>query len=282
VSKRFSFSKLGFILALAVASLWVLLPIYLTFVAASHTEQALLKAPIPFLPGNQFFHNLYEALFHGMSVTQGVPVYLMLLNSLVMATLIAVGKIGVSILSAYALVFFDLPFKRLFFFLIFSTLMLPVEVRIVPTFEVVASLNLLNHYAGLTLPLIASATATFLFRQFFMTLPLELFEAAKLDGASAMRIFVDIVLPLSKTNIAALFIIMFIYGWNQYLWPLVATTEESMSTIVMGIQHLASVADQIPAWHMIMTIVLCALVVPVLIILCMQRLFEKGLLESEK
>lgn len=282
MSKRFSLSKLGFITALTIASLWVLLPLYLTFVAASHTEQALLKAPIPFLPGGQFFHNLYEALFNGMSVTQGVPVYLMLLNSLVMATLIAVGKISVSILSAYALVFFDLPFKRLFFFLIFSTLMLPVEVRIVPTFEVVASLNLLNHYAGLTLPLIASATATFLFRQFFMTLPLELFEAAKLDGASAMRIFVDIVLPLSKTNIAALFIIMFIYGWNQYLWPLVATTEESMSTIVMGIQHLASVADQIPAWHMIMTIVLCALVVPVVIILCMQRLFEKGLLESEK
>lgn len=268
--------------ALSIAFLWVLLPLYLAFVAASHEQVAFMQAPIPFLPGHAFFKNVSEALFHGMKITNSAPVYLMLMNSFIMAFLIAFGKIAVSIFSAYALVFFDFPFKRAAFFVIFSTLMLPVEVRIVPTFEVVASLNLLNHYGGLALPLIASATATFLFRQFFLTLPLELIEAAKLDGASTMRIFYDIVLPLSKTNISALFIIMFIYGWNQYLWPLVATTQSDMTTIVMGIQGLANVADEVPAWHMIMTIVLCAMVVPVTVILLMQRQFEKGLLEIEK
>ncbi len=272
------FKKCLYYFALFIAFLWVFLPIYLAIVAASHDQSAFLHAPTPFFPGKYLFKNIREALFHGMKITHSAPVYLMLLNSFIMALLIATGKIAVSILSAYALVFFDFPYKRFAFFIIFSTLMLPVEVRIVPTFEVVSSLGLLNHYSGLALPLIASATATFLFRQFFLTLPLELIEAAKLDSAGTMRIFYDIVLPLSKTNISALFIIMFIYGWNQYLWPLVATTQGDMTTIVMGIQGLANVAE----WHMIMTIVLCAMVVPIAVILLMQRQFEKGLMEIEK
>jgi len=260
----------------------ILLPIYLAFVAASLQAQDFISAPTPFLPGGQFFHNIKTVLSEGMAVTGGHAVSTMLFNSFVMAMVIALGKIAVSLLSAYALIYFDFPFKKLMFWLIFLTLMLPVEVRIVPTFQVAANLNLLNSYAGLTLPLIASATATFLFRQFFMTLPPELLEAAKLDGAGPIHFFKDILLPVSKTNIAALFIIMFIYGWNQYLWPLVITTESKMSTIVMGIQYLAGVADQIPQWHYIMANAILAMLPPLMIIIVMQRLFEKGLLETDK
>ncbi len=276
------FLKVAYFLSLLLAFIWVFVPLYMCFVAASHNQEAFIKSTIPFLPGPYFFHNIKTVFLNGIGITNGVPVYRMLFNSLVMALCIAIGKLFVSILSAYALVFFEFPYKRFAFFIVFSTLMLPVEVRIVPTFEITASLGLLNHFGGLTLPLIASATATFLFRQFFMTLPSQLLEAAKLDGAGPMRIFFDIVLPLSKTNAAAIFIIMFIYGWNQYLWPLVITTNPDMTTIVMGIQSLASVADEVPAWHLIMSTVLCAMVVPVFVITLMQRLFEKGLLEIEK
>jgi sn-glycerol 3-phosphate transport system permease protein len=269
-------------LFLIIGFLFTFIPIYLAFVAASHSNAMMLQAPTPFFPGRLFFHNFYMVLTQGLQSTGGVPVLLMLKNSLIMAMLIAFGKIIVSVLSAYAFVFFDFPFKKLAFMLIFSTLMLPVEVRIVPTFQVVASLSLLNHFAGLTLPLIASATATFLFRQFFMTIPRELVNAARLDGAGPIRFFWDILLPLSKTNIASLFIIMFIYGWNQYLWPLVATTKNDMTTIVMGIQHLASVADEIPEWNHIMAISICAMLPPLIVIIMMQRLFEKGLIEMEK
>jgi len=260
----------------------ILLPIYLAFVAASLQAQDFLSAPTPFLPGGQFFHNIKTVLFEGMAVTGGHAISTMLFNSFIMALVIAFGKIAVSLLSAYALIYFDFPFKKLMFWMIFLTLMLPVEVRIVPTFQVAANLNLLNSYTGLTLPLIASATATFLFRQFFMTLPSELLEAAKLDGAGPIHFFKDILLPVSKMNIAALFIIMFIYGWNQYLWPLVITSESKMATIVMGIQYLAGVADQIPQWHYIMAIALLAMLPPLMIIIVMQQLFEKGLLETDK
>jgi sn-glycerol 3-phosphate transport system permease protein len=206
----------------------------------------------------------------------------MLVNSFIMAVLITVGKIAISIISAYAIVWFRFPFRVLAFWLIFITLMLPVEVRILPTFKVVADFGMLNSWAGLTLPLIASATATFLFRQFFMTLPEELVEAARIDGAGPLRFFRDMLLPLSRTNIAALSVILFIYGWVQYLWPTLVTTDPKYYTIVMGIRRLVSVAEAEPQWNFVMAAVILAMLPPVLVVIFMQRLFVKGLIETEK
>ncbi|KTC86504.1 sn-glycerol-3-phosphate ABC transporter permease UgpE [Legionella brunensis] len=264
------------LLCFFVALLFV--PLYLALVAASHDGAAMMQAPLPMWPGSTLFHNMKVVLTQGLVATGGQPVWQMLLNSFAMAMLIAGGKIILALFSAFVLVYFQFPLKQLFFALIFATMMLPVEVRIVPTFQVVASFGWLNSFAGLSFPLMASATATFLFRQFFKTVPKELVDAATLDGAGPIRFFKDILLPLSKTQIAALFIILFVYGWNQYLWPLVITTDSSMATIVMGIRYLAGVADQIPQWHYIMTIALIALVPPCLVVLTMQRWFEKGLM----
>jgi sn-glycerol 3-phosphate transport system permease protein len=267
---------------LLLGLLLILFPIYVAFVASTHTVKELMVSPIPMTPGSHFLHNYGQALFHGGKVFGGVTVLSMLFNSFIMAFLIAIGKVGFSLLSAFAIVYFRFPFRRLSFWLIFSTLLLPVQVRIVPTFQIVAQLDLINHFGGLTLPLIASATATFLFRQFFMTLPDELCDAARVDGAGPCRFFWDVVLPLSKTNMVALFIVMFIYGWNQYLWPLVATTTQHMSTVVMGIQKLANAADQIPQWNDIMVTAILALLPPLLVMIVMQRWFVKGLVEVEK
>jgi sn-glycerol 3-phosphate transport system permease protein len=254
------------------------LPLYLAIVAASHDGAAMMHAPPPIWPGTALLHNLKTVLREQIAVTGGLPIWQMLLNSLLMAVLIAAGKIILAISSAFALIYFEFPLKRLFFALIFSTMMLPVEVRIIPTFQIVASLLWPNSFASLTLPLMSSATATLLFRQFFKTIPKEIFDAAKLDGAGPVRFFLDILLPLSKTQIAALFTILFVYGWNQYLWPLIITTDTSMTTIVMGIRYLAGVADEAPQWHYIMTIALLALLPPCLIVMLMQHWFEKGLI----
>ncbi len=256
---------------------FMLLPLYLAVVAASHEGNAMMQAPTPILPGHFFFKNFKTVLFEGINVTDGEPVISMLFNSFVMALCIAVGKIILALTSAFALVYFVFPFKKTCFALIFVTMMLPVEVRIVPTFQLIASFSLLNSYSGLTLPLLASATGTFLFRQFFKTIPKELVDAAKLDGAGPVRFFFDIVLPLSITQISALFVILFVYGWNQYLWPLVVTTESEMSTIVMGIRYLAGVADLVPQWQYIMSVALIALIPPCIVVLFMQRWFEQGL-----
>lgn len=253
-------------------------PLYLAIVAASHDGASMMQAPLPVWPGASLFHNIKTVLGEGLVATGGEPVWRMLLNSFIMAVLIASGKIALAIFSAFALVYFEMPYKKLVFVIIFSTMMLPVEVRIVPTFQVVASFGWLNKYSGLTLPLMVSATATFLFRQFFKTIPGELVEAAKLDGAGPWHFFRDILLPLSKTQIAALFIILFVYGWNQYLWPLVITTDTDMATIVMGIRYLAGVADQIPQWHYIMTVALLAMLPPCVVVMSLQRWFEKGLI----
>lgn len=260
----------------------VVLPIYIAFVASTHSMRELMHTPIPLLPGHHLINNYKTVLTHGVPGANGNAIAIMLWNSFIMSLFIAIGKIVLSIVSAYAFVYFEFPLRRFCFWLILITIMLPVEVRIVPTFQVIAQLHLLNTYSGLSLPLIASATATFLFRQFFMTIPKELVEAARLDGAGPIRFFVDILLPLSKTNIAALFIIMFIYGWNQYLWPLVVTTQGEMDTIVMGIQHLANVANEVPQWHYIMATAMLAMFPPVLVVFGMQHLFEKGLLEVDK
>ncbi|RUR15719.1 sn-glycerol-3-phosphate ABC transporter permease UgpE [Legionella sp. km535] len=262
---------------LSIFILFMLLPLYLAIVAASHEGSAMMQSQLPLLPGASFFKNLKLVLTEGMAVTGGEPITVMLFNSLVMAFGIAFGKIILALGSAFALVYFDFPFKKSCFALIFATMMLPVEVRIVPTFQVVASFGLLNSFTGLSLPLLASATGTFLFRQFFKTIPKELVDAAKLDGAGPVRFFFDIVLPLSRVQISALFVILFVYGWNQYLWPLVITTETKMATIVMGIRYLAGVADQVPEWHYIMTVALIALIPPCMVVMLMQRWFEKGL-----
>ena len=256
----------------------VFFPIWLAFVASTVTQPEIVSPPMPLLPGGHFLENYKKALLAGVNV----PVATMLLNSLVMALGIAIGKIIISLLSAFAIVYFRFPGRSTFFWLIFITLMLPVEVRIVPTYEVIAGFGLLNSYAGLIFPLIASATATFLFRQFFMTIPDELAEAARVDGASPMRFFIDIVLPMSRTNIAALFVILFIYGWNQYLWPLLITTDVEMNTIVMGIKQMFPSGDDTADWPVIMAASILAMVPPVIVVISMQKLFIRGMVESEK
>ncbi len=261
----------------------IALPIWITFVAATHDEIRMTQVPLPMLPGDQFFVNLKRTLFgSGLSGTETAPVWRMLLNSLVMAMSIAIGKIAISLLSAFAIVYFKFPFRMFFFWLIFITLMLPVEVRILPTFEVVAQLGMLNSYAGLSIPLIASATATFMFRQVFLTIPDEMLESARIDGAGPMRFFWDILIPLSRTNIAALFVILFIYGWNQYLWPLLITTDSDMTTIVMSIKQMLEAAEQSPQWNIIMMTALLAMLPPILVVVFMQKLFVKGLTETDK
>jgi sn-glycerol 3-phosphate transport system permease protein len=258
--------------------LLVFFPIWLAFVASTVTQPEIVRPPMPLLPGEHFWENYKAALFSGVNV----PVLQMLFNSLVMALGIAVGKIVISLLSAFAIVYFRFPGRTTFFWMIFITLMLPVEVRIVPTFEVVAGFGMLNSYAGLIFPLIASATATFLFRQFFLTIPDELAEAARVDGAKPMRFFIDIVVPMSRTNIAALFVILFIYGWNQYLWPLLITTDPSMNTIVMGLNQMFPSGDDVAEWPVIMATSILAMVPPIFVVVSMQRLFVRGLVDSEK
>ena len=270
-------------LVLILGIIVIAFPIWVMFVGATHDGVRLLQVPLPLLPGDQFIANLKETLLgSGLEGTSTAPVWLMLLNSLAMALSISIGKIAISLLSAFAIVYFRFPFKIFFFWMIFITLMLPVEVRILPTFEVVADLGMLNSYAGLSIPLIASATATFMFRQMFMTIPDELVESARLDGAGPMKFFFDFLIPLSRTNIAALFVVLFIYGWNQYLWPLLITTDRSKYTIVMSIKQMIEAAEQTPEWHIIMMTSLLAMLPPILVVLTMQKLFVKGLIESEK
>lgn len=260
----------------------VAFPVYLAFIASTHGPNDFMSGVLPLLPGSHMAENYRTMLTAGISTSGAPPLGMMMVNSLVMALTIAIGKITISIISAYAIVYFRFPFRIFAFWIIFVTLMLPVEVRIIPTFKVVADLGMLNSYAGLSIPLIASATATFLFRQFFLTVPEELMEAARVDGAGPMKFFRDILLPLSRTNIAALFVILFIYGWNQYLWPLLITTEPGAYTVVMGIKRMADVADAIPQWNYVMTAATLAALPPVLVVIFMQRLFVKGLTETEK
>jgi len=256
----------------------VCFPIWFAFVASTVTQDDIIRPPLPLIPGPHFVENYSRALFEGINA----PVSTMLFNSTVMALGITFGKIVISILSAFAIVYFRFPGRMICFWLIFLTLMLPVEVRIVPTYEIAARLNLLNSYPGLILPLIASATATFLFRQLFMTIPDEMVEAARIDGAGPVRFFWDILLPMSRTNIAALFVILFIFSWNQYLWPLLITTEPEMNTIVMGIKQMFPSGDDWADWPVIMATAMLAMLPPVAVVIFMQKLFVKGLIESEK
>lgn len=267
-----------FVLIVGVAV--IVFPVYIAIVAATHDATAMSSGMMPMWPGSHLIDNLVATLAHQ---SPGLPPFwVMAWNSLWMAVIITAGKIVISILSAFAIVYFKFPFRNLAFWLIFITLMLPVEVRIIPTYSVVANLGMLNSYLGLTVPLIASATATFLFRQFFMTIPDELMEAARVDGAGPMKFFRDILLPLSRTNIAALCVILFIFGWMQYLWPMLVTTDRNYYTLMMGVKRMAAVADADPQWNLIMAAVVLAMLPPILIVIFMQRLFVKGLVDTEK
>jgi sn-glycerol 3-phosphate transport system permease protein len=257
-------------------------PVWMTFVASTHDQQTMLQSPIPVLPGPHLIENYTKVLTEGYGRVGSTPVMMTLTNSMIMALGVAIGKIAISIISAFAIVYFRFPGRMYFFWAIFVTLMLPVEVRIVPTYGVVASLGMLDSYPGLIIPLIASATATFLFRQFFLSVPDELTEAARVDGASPMRFFWDILLPMSRTSIAALFVIQFIYGWNQYLWPLLITTKESYYTVVMTVSRQANVVDSVPSWNLLMAMAMLAMLPPVLVVVFMQRQFVRGLVETEK
>jgi sn-glycerol 3-phosphate transport system permease protein len=268
--------------ALIAGILVIFFPLYVTFVASTRTLDDILSVPMPLLPGDQLWENYSQVLTAGTTKGVTAPVGRMMFNSLVMALAIAFGKIAISIIASFAIVYFRFPLRNFFFWMIFVTLMLPVEVRIIPTFKVVSDLGMINSYVGLTLPLIASATATFLFRQFFLTVPDELAEAARIDGAGPMRFFWDVLIPLSKTTMAALFVIQFIYGWNQYLWPLLITTDESMYTAVIGIKRMIVTGDALTEWNLVMATAMLALLPPALVVLVMQRWFVKGLVETEK
>ena len=272
-------------LVLLLGVLTVAFPVYITFIASTQTaEQIVQNVPMSLLPGSNIVESYRQALFGGSTEYGGKisPVAPMLMVSLISALVIAVGKIAISLLSAFAVVYFRFPFRNVVFWMIFVTLMLPVEVRILPTYQVVSDLGLLNTYAGLTVPLIASATATFLFRQFFLTVPDELVEAARIDGAGPMRFFWDVLLPLSRTSIAALFVIQFIYGWNQYLWPLLMTTSEDMYPVVMGIKRMITGGDAATEWNAVMATAILAMIPPALVVILMQKWFVKGLVDTEK
>ncbi|HVH79892.1 MAG TPA: sn-glycerol-3-phosphate ABC transporter permease UgpE [Stellaceae bacterium] len=269
--------------AILIAGLAVVLfPVYVAFVASTHDLRTILDMPMTLLPGGQIGRNFADAITAGTTKTSGTSVGRMMLNSLVMALIIAGGKIAISLPSAYAVVFFRFPLRKLCFWAIFVTLMLPVEVRIIPTYQIATDMGLIDRYAGLSLPLVASATATLLFRQFFLTIPDELVEAAKIDGASAWRFFFDTVIPLSRTNIAALFVILFIFGWNQYLWPLLVTNTPSMTTIIIGMRQMIGNGDAQTEWQIVMATALLAILPPVAVVLLMQRWFVKGLVDTEK
>jgi sn-glycerol 3-phosphate transport system permease protein len=267
---------------LILGVLAVAFPIYVTFIASTLSLEQILRVPMQLTPGDRFVENYTQVLSAGSTVGSKAAASSMLFNSLVMALVIPLGKMTISIISAFAIVYFRFPFRMFFFWMIFITLMLPVEVRIIPTLQVITDLKMNNTYAGLTIPLIASATATFLFRQFFMTIPDELAEAARVDGASPMRFFWDVLMPLSKTTMAALFVIQFIYGWNQYLWPLLVATDESMYTTVIGIKRMIVGSDAANEWNLIMATAILAMLPPALVVMLMQKWFVKGLVETEK
>jgi sn-glycerol 3-phosphate transport system permease protein len=305
VEKAPALDAVAHLILLAGAAL-VCLPVYFVFVTSTLTQQEVLQVPMQWLPGDQFLTNL-------VSAWRKADFGRLFLNSILVSGGIVLGKIALSLLAAFAVTYFRFRFRMTAFWLIFVSLMLPIEVRIVPTYEAAANAglpwntlvealhgpallkrmtgqeialtvdwSLVNTYSGLILPLIASATATFLFRQFFLTVPDELSDAARVDGARALQFFWMILLPLSRSNILAMAIILFLWSWNQYLWPLLVTTEKSMATAVIGLRHLMPSADAAPSWHLLMSATLLTMAPPVLVVLIAQRWFIKGLIDSGK
>ncbi|OGP75373.1 MAG: glycerol-3-phosphate transporter [Deltaproteobacteria bacterium RBG_16_49_23] len=250
-------------------------PLYYGFVISTQSMEESIQKPQKLLPSGYLLEN-YKKVWNRIHMGR------LLINSSIVALVVSLGKIAISILSAFAIVYFNFRGKQLAFWAIFITLMLPVPVRIISTYQVVTSLGWVDTYAGLTIPLIASATATFLFRQFYLTIPDELVDAAKIDGSGPLRFLWSILLPNSGANIAALFVVMFIYGWNQYLWPLMITNSEKMKVVVVGIASTVPAGTQLPEWNLVMAAAMMALLPPVLVIILMQRWFVHGLIESEK
>ena len=271
-------------LILITGALFMVVPIWLIFASSTHNPNTIVSEGLQWLPGDNFSAIYREAWNKSVGFSGDVNAQTMIFNSMIMGLGFSIGKIIISMLAAYALVYFRLPYASAWFGLIFVTLLLPLEVRIIPSYEVVSQLGMLNSYTGLILPLIASATATFFFRQFFRTIPDELLEAAQLDNAGPIRFFIDILLPLSKTMMAAIFIIMFVVGWNQYLWPIMMTTDESYNTIVMGIKQVLNSINETssPRYDYVFAMVILAMLPPVLVVVIFQRWFVKGLVESEK
>jgi sn-glycerol 3-phosphate transport system permease protein len=258
-------------------------PIYVAFIGSSHDAPTIARGEMPLTLGPNLVENYQQALTNPVGVrVRATPALTMMRNSLYMALAIAIGKIAISVLSAFAVVFFEFPGRMFFFWMIFITLMLPVEVRMIPTYAVIANLGMIDTFAGLTVPLIASATATLLFRQHFLTVPDELVDAAQIDGAGPMRFFWSVLLPLSRNSMAALFVIQFIYGWNQYLWPLIVTTSRGRETIVIGIVRMIGSGESQTDWQLIMAVAMLALIPPVAVIVLMERWFVKGLVDAEK
>ena len=260
----------------------ILFPIYFVFVASTRTSAEIQAAPMPIYPGTHFFENYGRALTEGTKTLGGVSALTMIKNSFIMAMGISLGKIFVSLLAAFAIVFFNFRGRQFCFWAIFITLMLPVEVRIMPTYKVISDLGMINTYAGLILPMIVSATAVFLFRQFFLSLPREIAEASQIDGASSMQFFRTILIPMTRTPIAAMFVIQFIYGWNQYLWPLLITTKQEYYTLLIGINRMLTGADTYIEWQIVMATVLLALIPPVAVVIVMQKQFVAGMTDTEK
>jgi len=271
-------------LILILGALFMLVPLWLIFASSTHEPNTLVSEGLQWGIGNNLTAVYDEAWNKSLGFTGDITARTMIFNSVVMGLGFAIGKIIISMMAAYALVYFRLPYASAWFWLIFVTLLLPLEVRIIPSYEVVSGLGMLNSYSGLILPLIASATATFFFRQFFKTVPDELLEAAQLDNAGPIRFFIDILFPLSKTMMTAIFIIMFVVGWNQYLWPIMMTTDEQYNTIVMGIKQILNNINETnsPRYDYAFAMVILAMLPPVLVVVIFQRWFVKGLVESEK
>jgi len=273
--RRTDWQKLSVHLLLIVSVCMIGFPLYYCFVISTQSIDEVVQKPQKMLPSTHLVEN-YTKVWNRVHMGR------LLVNSAIVAVAVSVGKIVISILSAFAIVYFNFRGKQIAFWMIFVTLMLPVPVRIISTYQVVTTLGWVDTYAGLTIPLIASATATFLFRQFYMTIPDELVDAAKIDGSGPLRFLWSILLPNSGANIAALFVVMFIYGWNQYLWPLMVTNSESMKVVVVGIASTIPTGTQLPEWNLVMATAVMAILPPVLIVLLMQRWFVHGLIESEK
>ncbi|WP_109468344.1 sn-glycerol-3-phosphate ABC transporter permease UgpE [Albibacillus kandeliae] len=271
-------------LILILGVLFLFVPVLMTLMSSTHGAVEIHSGGLYITPGSDGAATYAKVLTHRGGFTGDVTGLLMLTNSLIMGLGFAIGKIALSMMAAYALVYFRFRFATLLFWMIFATLLLPLEVRIMPSYQVMSTLGLLNTYTGLIVPLLASATGTFFFRQFFKSVPDELLEAARIDGAGPIKFFIDVLVPLSKTMMAAIFIIMFIYGWNQYLWPLLMTTDESFYTLMRGIKSILQVwvGSQIPDYNEAFALAVLAMVPPVAVVVIFQRMFIKGLTESDK
>lgn len=269
---------------LIVGAIFMLLPVLIAFITSTHDAITIHRTGLQFMPGDHFVDTYSKVMFEGTGFSGSVTGMKMMMNSMILGLGFSIGKIVVSMLAAYAIVYFRFPLANLAFWAIFVTLLLPLEVRILPSYEIVQRMGLLNSYTGLIVPLIASATGTFFFRQFFKSVPNEMIEAARIDGAGPWKFFIDILLPLSRTMIAAIFIIMFVYGWNQYLWPTLMTTNEDYFTLVRGIKQIMQVwiGSSIPEYAEAMALAMLAMLPPVIVVVVFQSWFIKGLTEGDK